>query len=264
VSKMAFWGLVLWTTSSFAQENCQDLWQIHATGSVILADRSDIKGRIYGSVVEIGNDSRFEGVVEAPQRVRIGDRTNFQGSLFYSTQVSIGNQVVFDGDSASTAVVASCLTPLVSTQSSEQSVTVPNDASLELVPGVYGDLTVRSRATLELSSGIYYFKSVNVEPDAHVEWTSAPDERIQWIVVGSVRLADRSDLNGDVTLDLQAGASIDIGTDSRTRVNFVTPMGDIRVASRTLLQGRLLAKNIRLEPDVVAFGNGQHSTRCCV
>jgi len=238
-----------------AQSNtCMEYYQVYGTESVSLADRSNIQGRIYSAKIEVGNDSYLEGVIVAPSQLTLRDRVSFQGELHWQNQYQAGNQNKIQGTVSHDALVDSCSAPTLPSTMSGVRVEIPNGVDTTLEPGTYGDLVLRTRSILSLIAGVYHFNRFEIEPDTRVEWDLDGSDLLTLQVNQNVRIGDRAMMEGSSTIQIIAGGDIDIGTDTWTRMDLSSVQGNIRIASRAQLGGRLYARNIRLEPDVGAFG----------
>ena len=232
---------------------CQDVHQIHGIESISFADRTVAKGSMFAPQIEVGNDSRMQGVLLAPQLLTLRDRVKLAGDVHWMAAYQLGNGVQISGVTTKDAVASNCIVPTTPTAAGTTQVEVPNDDILGLAPGSYGAVTVRARSILSLDAGRYAFTSLNVEPDAKVQWETEVADSLLISVTGSVQIGDRTDLRGDGYMQILSGQNIEVGTDSWVKADFLAPNGSIRIASRTQLGGHILAKNVRFEPDVVAY-----------
>lgn len=237
-----------------AMEPCLESYQLFASQSIEFADRSNIQARAYAPRIVLGNDSRYTGVLIAPQFLQVKDRAQIHGGLYWNESFLQGNQVTLDFPPEQTAQSANCATPTFEIQPGTNNLEfMPGDDG-ELVPGAYGDLMVRAGASLELAPGEYSFRSVMIEPDALLSWSNDSHTRIVLKVSGNVSLGDRSMARGDGKLEILGNGDMRIGTDTWTNIQGQFPSGTIYVASRAQLNARLLGRHIRFEPDVGAFG----------
>jgi hypothetical protein len=234
--------------------NCLDVTQIFGFESVTLADRSIIQATIFAPRIEIGNDSKISGQLIATNQMTIRDRVTISGDVFWKQALQKGNQVSILGSVEQSATRPNCQIPSLSMAAGNQRIEIGNDQNEELAPGVYGELVVRARALLQIFPGTYTFSRLEVEPDAKLDWEVGEGENLNINVTGGVRIGDRAKLEGNKTIAMIAGQGIEVGADSWTRLDLFSPNSDIRIASRAQLGGRLLGLNIRLEPDVGAFG----------
>jgi len=180
------------------------------------------------------------------------DRFVVTGDLHWAQVKIIGN-----GGSISGSLVKDspsqmqCHVPSAPIQSGIQSIEIPNDDSRSLTPGDYGAVMIRARSVLSLSEGLYRFSKFEVEPDAVLLW----EGQVKIEVTGTLRVGDRSRIEGTPLADFLVGSNVDLGTDAWMGADIQAPDGHVRVASRTLLQGRLLSKTIRFEPDAQVYVN---------
>jgi len=225
----------------------------HGIESIRFADRSIAKGSMFAPQIEVGNDSRMQGVLLAPKLLTLHDRVKLTGDAHWNESYQYGNGIQISGASIQDAVPSNCMVPIVPTSAGSEPIEVPNNDILGLAPGSYGTVMVRAHSILSLDAGRYSFASLDVEPDAKVEWETGTNDSLLIRVTGSVRIGDRTEMRGDGYMQILSGQNIDVGTDSWVKVDFLAPSGSIRIASRTQLGGRLLAKNVLFEPDVVAY-----------
>ena len=143
---------------------------ISTNGNVDLDDAVLFDGNIgSGHDIKLKNGANVTGDVTAANRVRLEGSATVQGTIVAKTGVAPDEPVLsltFD------------VTP------GSQDVTLEENQSLNLIPGSYGQLTVKKSAYLTLNSGHYAFQKIVVEDDAtvHLEQSSGPI----WIDVADV------------------------------------------------------------------------------
>lgn len=161
------------------QQGCPDLSQValYASERLTLADRAVTVVGLPGTVplivsagtatTRVGVEARF-GALRSRGPVDLRDRAVASGSV-----VSAGNVTIGNGASAAQGIYSN--KPQVLDSLSTFNVTFPTagaavslepDQRLELSPGSYGALNVKSRSAIFLTAGDYFFTSFTLEPTA--------------------------------------------------------------------------------------------------
>jgi len=234
----------------FAQEPCWDLFNIYAKSDVILADRTQLQGGVIASNLTIGNDSKVSGVFIGSNQLTLRDRTLVQGDVIWGVSFNKGNQVVVTGTIEQGTTSLECTAPTFVSSSGLQRIEIGNDQEADLEPGEYGELLIRARGKLELTEGEYRFTRIELEPDVKLYWNGvAPTVYVN----GSIRVGDRSAIQGFGIASLTASGAVDFGTDTWIQANVASLTSNIHVASRTELKGHLYGNIVQFEPDVGAW-----------
>lgn len=237
-----------------AIEPCQELYQIFASQSALFADRSSIQASIYAPRVVVGNDSKFKGAIVAPEYLQLKDRVAFEGGAYWNSEYVAGNQLSLSFSPERSAEVADCEIPVYEVAAGTDAIEVANGDQLELEPGRYGHLMVRAGASVGLFSGEYDFESIQIEPEAQLYWTKNDSLPVIIKVARDASIGDRAMARGDGSAMLYGNGNFQMGTDTWSNLQIVFPQGNVRVASRAQLNGRVLGRTLQFEPDVGAFG----------
>ena len=107
---------------------------------------------------------------------------------------------------------------------------IPNDsANVEIIPGVYGQALVRARSTATIRSGTYFFESLLVERQVHLQVDTSH---------GPVVLYVDDSLTVESQLDYVGGASGDV---------LIVYLGDVAPIFREALEASVIAPNSTIE-----------------
>jgi hypothetical protein len=166
---------------------CSDLatcagggFAVYAAGELRLADRTWVLQADGGfapvanaglSGTDIGTDTLL-GDLWSASAVLLRERAHVEGSVWSGGAVDEQNAVVVTGNRYSGVDLT--FPPLAGFTYSFQGgvlapVSLEPDAQMDLEPGAYAGVEVKSRAVLRLHSGLYEFESLVVHPEAHIE-----------------------------------------------------------------------------------------------
>ena len=138
------------------------------------------------------------------------------------------------------------------------SVTVDKNATMNVEPGSYGRLVVKTGGTLTLTAGAYAFEKLDVDKDATLEFNLENgaviidvtgnvefDKHVVMIVTGG----DASDILFRVN-----GDSVKLGKEGIILGTYVAPHADIEVEEDTQVTGALYGNEIQLKKHVSVTG----------
>jgi hypothetical protein len=218
-----------------------------ARAGVTLEDRDSISGSAdSGGNISVGNDARV-GSILASGTIAIGARTQ-AAALRAGGKITLGSGSSSTSDQPTSVPPASSLIHFtVSVPAASQDVVVNPGGSAAPKPGSYGQLSVFSRAQLTLAPGTYYFRSIDIEPQASVILSSSGP--VILYVTGSLNFAGAISDGGDPTrLQLFYFGSTAFRFNAPFRGTFVAPSASVQAGSGAFT-GFIYANTLDLGPD---------------
>lgn len=127
-----------------------------------LRDRTQVEGPVAaasGGIV-VGSDAQLQNAT-ARGAIHIGDRTRVQGNLIAGGSLTVSSSATVAGTSNAGVTLGPSHETTISFNAESVSagpVALEPDQVLDLAPGTYSSLTLKSRSTLLLHSGVYLFR----------------------------------------------------------------------------------------------------------
>ncbi|NLD99463.1 MAG: RHS repeat-associated core domain-containing protein [Fibrobacter sp.] len=198
---------------------------------------------IYGNVISGGN-----GVLM--QKAKIYGDVKVSGVVTTELGVSVTGEIQQGVDVGTISLPSRSITP------GEENITVGQNGTRTLAPGIYGELSVDRYGTITLSKGNYVFKKIYLETDAHIIFNTKFNEQTSIDVSGDVQFSDRSTVtfsdnsySPSVQIYTNDSDEISIGTNVIMSGILVAPHAKVIVYSNAQCNGAIYAKTITLEPD---------------
>jgi hypothetical protein len=200
-----------------------------------------------GGTVELGVETHA-GEIRSLAPVFLRDRARVFGQVISSQGITMQNGVLTEGLSPFSSVnLGPPIQRVVAAPAGGVNVMLEPDRVLDLAPGSYGDVAVKSRSILRLREGKYAMLSLMIEPDAIIE------------LQGNVELVIKNDFTFRGTLSF-AGASrlsvVYLGTNTAfierqfPRVEFFAPSGKVVLGAANIesFVGTITAGQIEAAP----------------
>jgi cytoskeletal protein CcmA (bactofilin family) len=262
---------VMITGNVAAQQNIQLSASSRVTGNLLAASGNADLGasvEVTGSVeaggrVDLATQAKVGANVVSGGNVSLGTRAAVTGSVTAAGKVQIHNTATVGGTVKQNAVVPpipAFFLPRLGLRAPGELVEVPQDAELSLLPGVYGDLSMKQNAKLRLSAGTYRFDTLDAGQRATVELdvtlgsivinvvdTLAMDERTQMNAIAPAG----TNAAGRVLFQVQ-GKRVTLGQNGIFFGTFMAPNADIELRQDSKFQGALFGASIRLGPKAEA------------
>lgn len=237
-----------------------DEFSLFATDTILLADRVKVHGKIgAGAYIEMGAQAvcyenlycsgdlfmrELSSIEDTARITGIFSKQNLFsiGTFKQCTNMKFANIPVKEVNSAFTDTI------------------IPNNASVTLVPGIYGNLRAYSNSIIRLEAGVYHFRSVTLEPGVQVitnPGTGIVDLRIS----ASFSMGDRCRFYASNTINHNQN-SIYIGGSALSRIGCQTffngcitaPHAPVEISAEYTtganFKGTVHARKIKIYPDV--------------
>lgn len=229
---------------------------LSAEGRLAIADRVRIESGIASNLgtqsTDLGVDSILDRVVSRAA-VTFHNRAKAMGDATSSGTIFLKHGAEIQGVKSEHATI--------SEESNSWQVTLPDsdhgaiqiepDQSFVATPGDYSTLNVKSRATATLSSGTYSFKSVFVEPGAHLLLDDSQGPVFVYVRDTLLVKASPESIGGDFPKFLLGYFGTNsVHVEAPFRGTIVAPAGTL-VLSGPTLEGSFYAKDIEVRPDTV-------------
>lgn len=210
-----------------------------------------------GGPLEVKIDDTLFSVIESYDDVTLRDRSIVNGNIFTAGYVDRINNPVVNGYVREEMIVEPHTISTSSVTPGTTDRTAFSGQTLDLSPGNFRDIVLHGNSMLLLHNGTYQFRKIIAYAGARIR-LDAPGGEIMVRVAEEVNLGDRTimePVSGYLNpLDIQwysnQSSTVYLGTVCQLIGVFTTPHAGIRIGSRTVLKGRVLAETITLDPDV--------------
>ncbi len=220
------------------------------TERVDLKDRTTTLASVGAGEFELGADAQVTGDINVDGTAFVRERGSVAGTLSvegaYSEQnlVSVATLV----ENASIDIPA---LPEIAVSAGVGFYEVPNETTVTLAPGSYGDAIIRARSTVTLTAGVYSFASFKVEPDVQLILDSS---------AGAIEIQSASDVSFESRIDYQlsgdgglfvysGGQSVRLHPEQTFPGSILAPNALIEVYSHVDVLGCIQGRHVRIEPD---------------
>jgi hypothetical protein len=253
--------VIFGTSSVLSVDDSVDLRESTGTGKAAIAN--------VGTGLTTVGVLATPGLIESVGNVQLNDRSHVFGSV--TTQGVLGrqNQVIVDG----TVTQHAALNPRVASSFTVQFPTPQRDVDLEpdqptvsLNPGGYGDFHVKSRSAVVLTQpGNYYFSSFFLEPGATLSVKNATGPIYVFVGTGSFTfrgtLAKQTPASGNVLFGYLGTADTTIEAPFNATV--ISPNSKITLISSTIsYNGSFFGKSLEAMPNTVYVHNAFNPGTC--
>lgn len=240
-----------------------------AKGFVFLAEKDITIERNLNSEGDIhsNNDVEFEkgrpgthrGDVTALDDIEIATSNAIVGNAYAGDRLSLQGNASVSGTAGANASVISFVLPAPSFSAGTQDFTVPSNGALQLAPGAYDDVEVKSGGKLYLRSGNYFFDELDTDTKAAlvIDVAAGPV---------NINVVDKLEFDKDVAVVITPH-----GQSASTQVTFTTlqyhkveieeraevlgwliaPRAEVRFEDDARFKGSVVAKEIHVEDDVL-------------
>lgn len=209
---------------------------------------------------EFGADSTVVGAVFSVSDVFARERANILGRLTTEGSLTTQNNVVISGGVVENGnlTLPGALELPVFPSTDWGSRHLEPQTRLALRPGVYGSIVVKSRATLQLEAGTYWFRSLQIEPQAVVRTSGTTPTRI--FVQGDVMLKEsirHTSGKHDRLLLLSLGTQ-EIFVEQPWSGTLVAPNASVTLSGQntTTHRGAVFARGVRVRAGVTLEHHG--------
>jgi len=117
-------------------------------------------------VFKKGNPSTYKGDLTAVDDIDISSKNTIDGDATAGDEVDVASGSTVSGAITEDAAVAIEPLPSLSFTAGGNDISVPQNGTVTLAPGVYDDVTVNKKGTLKLSSGDYFVDKLELKESA--------------------------------------------------------------------------------------------------
>ncbi|NLL12977.1 MAG: hypothetical protein GX267_06210 [Fibrobacter sp.] len=249
-------------STSFAQSQSDYYTVLSRTGTEI-GDRAQIlDGRVgsQGSVV-IGSSAKVNHNVEAGSHIVLRSNSRVVNAISGGPIIKQAGAVVSGNELASHSISVPSIPAIGPFTAGTEDITVQNGSTVVLPPGNYRNVIVRSRSSLSLASGVYTFREFIIEPDVSINFNITSVSPVILNISHNMKIESRVvfNMHGNeypwlVRVNSTQTADFQINTDSRITGIFDVPNAHLSMVSRTILNGALHGKSVRIDADAVLNG----------
>ena len=239
---------------------------LESSNSVTLDDRAQVRvsGGQFATIANSGHGlttgvQAQSGTIVSVGGVFLRDRAIVNGDVVTAGKLTSQNLYTVTGTITENATVSipagRSLAGVTFPTSNAGPVSIPPNTPRTLAPGAYAAVTAFSGATLSLSSGTYFFDSLDLEPQSHLNLNQAAGP-VKLFVKGT--MIDRGQIA--TTAGSADGFVLGLAGSSGFFVESPFPAGTL-IAPNSLVtitslgvnafRGQLFAKDIEIQPDAV-------------
>jgi len=226
-----------------------------------LGDRAVVQGLTGAGTLEVGNDARVIGSTLVDGNGTLRDRARVIGDLTLEGTLTRGNGTVVTGTLRQNTPVTLPVLATMVVPAGDEPVNIGPGATVRLLNGGYGNVTIRARSRV-LLSGTYDVTSWVAEPDVTLV-EDPPGSGIQLNSSGTISFGDRSTLTATDPANVAIFASltaVTIGTNASITGIIDAPIARIRVGSRTRVNGCVGGAELLLDPDASIVSTNPNAT----
>ncbi len=240
-----------------------------ARGFVFLADKFVKIDRNVASAGDIHSNGDIEfdkgapgthtGDLTAVDDIEIETKNAITGNAFAGDDLSLRGNASVSGTAQEKAAVISFGLPAPSFKAGERDFTVPKRGSLNLDPGSYDDVEVKTGGTLFLRSGDYFFDELDTDERSvlSIDVANGPvyinvvdeldfDEDIEIVITPFGQAA-----SNQVTFTTLQHNKVDVEEDALILGWIIAPRAEVHFDEDCRFKGSVVAKSISVEEDVI-------------
>lgn len=257
-------GLLLTAVSSTILAQSQsDYYSVLSRVSTEIGDRVQILNGRVGSQgsVNIGSQARVNHNVEAGSNIILRSNSRVINAISGGPITKQAGAVVTGNELANHSITVPSIPATSPFTPGIKDTIIQNGSSAILPPGDYRNVTVRSRSSLHLSSGVYTFREFIIEPDVSIQFSITSMTPVILNISHNMKIESRVvfDMQGNdqpwlVRVNSTQTADFQINSDSRITGIFDFPNAHLNMVSRTILNGALHGKSVRIDTDAILNG----------
>lgn len=212
--------------------------------------------------VEVGAEAQINGNIVSRNGVNIMSRAIINGDIYSGTTVDFqDNSVLVNGTTETDVQLANVAIPVrppITFNNSDINVTVGE--TRDIVPGIYGTLTIQEGGIARFQSGIYNFKSLIFQPGSGAQaimHLTSYNQKIEINIQNEFEISDRSKITFDnigytpaVSIYTNDNNQLRIGTDVEISGMITAPYAEVQLCSRSTCNGAIYARKVIVEANV--------------
>ncbi len=208
-------------------------------------------------IFEKGDPSEYDVDLTAVDDIEINKEVIIDGDATAGGAIDLDDEGTITGSQNAGASVSPLPLPTKSYTAGGADHDVPEDGSLTLAPGSYGEVTLEQNSTLFLQSGDYFFEELVTKDDPVVFDIDVSGGPITVNVVNDLGLGHEIEIrlpNGEADSDLvtfctlQSG-EIELGREAYFLGTLIAVNADVVMKKNTQLRGGIYAESILIESD---------------
>jgi len=206
-----------------------------------------------------GGPGTHTGDLTAVDDIEIETRNTITGNAFAGDDLALRGNASVSGTAQEKASVISFVLPTPSFKAGKGDITVPKRGSLNLEPGAYDDVEVKTGGTLFLRSGDYFFDELDTDERSvlSIDVANGPvyinvvdeldfDEDIEIVITPFGQAA-----SNQVTFTTLQHSKVDIEEDALILGWIIAPRAEVHFDEDCRFKGSVVAKSISVEEDVI-------------
>lgn len=214
-------------------------------------------GVLVNGKADIGQGVAVGGDVVAADNILLKRNALVWGDAITAESVVIQRSATVHGDVVENTAVSQPALPTFNITAGNQPIEVAANTTLDLAPGIYGDLKVNEDATLNLSGGAYTFEDIEINTNASLNF-DITDEAVVISIEDGLFIENNVVMTSNSTADnilIQInGSQIRIGENSTLLGTFVAPHAFIDVQKDTSITGALYGQTVHVKEGSTIIG----------
>jgi cytoskeletal protein CcmA (bactofilin family) len=238
-----------------------------ANKDVIIDRQGASEGNIHANndiVFKKGKPSTYKGNLTAVDDISIDSKNTIDGDATAGDEVDVVSGSTVTGTVTENASVAVEPLPSPSFTAGGSDVTVPQNGTVTLAPGVYDDVTVNKKGTLKLSSGDYFLDKLELKESAKLIIDVASGavninvvEKLSFDKKAAVSLTPIGDAGSPlVTFTQLDDDRVTIGESARVVGGIIAVEAEVRLSKNSRFKGAVCAEKIVVNQGTVFLPHG--------
>lgn len=226
-------------------------YKLVALENLTIGDRTVVSGGIYHCKnALVGANASMKGRLDVINNVELQSNSNLE-TLVYGGSLSMSQGAKYE--TLRNESVDDVSIPTVDFGTGKDDIIVYVDGTRILSPGDYKEIHIYSRSKVTITAGVYNVEQFVIEPEAEVVFENSLSP-IQIFSSGKVSIANNIKLNTSnpaENLFIYTSSSDDVflGVNAEMNAVVVAPNAKVAAYSGFVLNGKIWAKNIELQPD---------------
>lgn len=237
-----------------APENFDSLkdYKLVALENLAIGDRTVVSGGIYRCRnALVGANASVKGRLDVINNVQLQSNSNLE-TLVYGGTLNVSQGAKYE--TLRNESVEEVSIPTVNFGTGKDDVIVYADGTRILKPGDYKEVHIYSRSKVTITAGVYNVEQFIIEPEAEIVLENSLSP-IQIFSSGKVSIANNIKLNTSSpaeNLFIYTSSSNDVflGVNAEMNAIIAAPNAKVAMYSGFVLNGKIWAKNIEIQPDV--------------
>ena len=227
-------------------------YKLVALENLAIGDRTVVSGGIYRCRnALVGANASVKGRLDVINNVQLQSNSNLE-TLVYGGTLNVSQGAKYG--TLRNESVEEVSIPTVNFGTGRDDIIVYADGTRILNPGDYKEVHIYSRSKVTITAGVYNVEQFVIEPEAEVVFENSLSP-IQIFSSGKVSIANGIKLNTsnpaeNLFIYTNSSSDVFLGVNAEMNAIIAAPNAKVAMYSGFVLNGKIWAKNIEIQPDV--------------